>query len=176
MARIGPKQDDADGLSVPAWLNALSRRVLGACIEVHRTLGPGLLERMYEEAVCHELSLAGLPFERQVPLTLPYKGILIEGLRLDLVIDSTIIVELKATDAVPEIFLAQVMSYCKAFHAPLGLLVNFNVPVLKDGMYRRINRPALEGRMQSIQERERLNSHPRLHDITIPSNIVGPPV
>lgn len=143
MRRLGLKQDDTNGLEVPEWLNALSRKVLGACIEVHRTLGPGLLERIYEQAVCRELELAGVPFQQQVPVSLQYKGLAIEGMRLDLIVDSAIVLELKAIDQVPEVNLAQLLSYCRACSAPLGLLVNFNVPLLKDGMYRRLNRFAL---------------------------------
>ena len=148
MYKSPPKHVDSNGFEVPEWLNALSFRVLGACIEVHRTFGPGLLERIYEQAVCHELSLAKIPFANQVPVTLAYKGLLIDGLRLDLVVDSVIVLELKAVESVPEVHLAQLMSYCRACDAPLGLLVNFNVDVLKSGMYRRLNRPSIQRHLE----------------------------
>ena len=155
MYKTAPKHDDSNGYEVPEWLNALSYRVLGACIEVHRTFGPGLLERIYEQAVCHELALAKIPFASQVPVSLSYKGLLIDGLRLDLVIDSVIVLELKAVESVPEVHLSQLVSYCRACDAPLGLLVNFNVHVLKAGMYRRLNRPSIQRHSNATQRNGR---------------------
>ncbi len=154
MRHMEAELDEMDRPPVPEWLDALSHQVLGACIEVHRALGPGLLERMYEEAVCHELTLRGIPFRSQVPLAMQYKQIMIEGFRLDLVVDDTIIIELKSVVTVHDVFLAQLASYCKAFGAPLGLLVNFNVPILKQGMHRRLNRPALEQRIRERDQRQ----------------------
>lgn len=122
-------------------LNALSSQVIGACIEVHRELGPGLLESAYEECVCHELSLAGLACERQKPLALVYKGIQLEcGYRLDVVVENRLILELKAVETLLPIHEAQVLTYLKLSNISLGLLINFNVPVLKQGLKRLVNR------------------------------------
>jgi GxxExxY protein len=121
-------------------LNHLSHKVIGACINVHRELGPGLLESAYEECVCHELYLAGLTFERQKPLSLVYKGIKLDcGYRLDVVIENRIILELKAVETLMPIHEAQVLTYLKLSKLTLGLLINFNVPVLKQGLKRLVN-------------------------------------
>jgi len=128
---------------LPAEINDLSERVLGAAIEVHRTLGPGLLERIYEEALVHELTLRGIAVERQVPVTLMYKGVDLVGQRLDLVVEKTIVVELKSVERVADVNLAQLLGYLRAGNFPLGLLINFNVPVLIRGIHRRINSQAL---------------------------------
>ena len=121
------------------WINALSERVIGAAIEVHRELGPGLLESIYEQALCRELQLGGVPFERQATLPASYKGELLDSfLRLDLVVSQTIIVELKAVDVILPIHEAQLLSYLKLAHKPLGLLINFHAPTLKQGLKRLI--------------------------------------
>jgi len=124
---------------IPAELNHLTERVIGAAIEVHRELGPGLLERSYEAALLHELSLRGIRASTQVEITPRYKEVLLPGQRLDLVIDGRIVVELKAVETVSEVHLAQLVSYLKAGGFPFGLLLNFNVPVLRTGIFRRIN-------------------------------------
>lgn len=131
---MGMQKHDA-----PAWVDALTDGVLGSAIEVHRTLGPGLLEKVYETALCHELDLRGIPFERQRPIAVRYKAIDIPGQRLDLVVGSAVVVELKAADAVSDTHLAQLVSYLRSGGFPAGLLINFNVPALKSGIYRRIN-------------------------------------
>lgn len=121
-------------------INALSERVIGAAIEVHRELGPGLLESIYEQALCRELQLNGVPFERQAALPVHYKGELLDSfLRLDLVVSQTIIVELKAVDVILPIHEAQLLSYLKLAHKPLGLLINFHSLTLKQGLKRMIN-------------------------------------
>jgi GxxExxY protein len=122
---------------LPREVNLLSEAIIGAAIEVHRALGPGLLERIYEEAMVHELTLRGIRFEQQLPTALEYKGKVLVGQRIDLVVERTIVVELKAEETVPDIHLAQLLGYVKAGGYPLGLLINFNVPVLWRGVYRR---------------------------------------
>ena len=110
---------------------------LRACVEVHRALGPGLLESAYEECLCYELSQAGLRFERQRALPVAYKGVLLDcGYRLDLVVADSVIVELKAVDGLLPIHKAQLLTYLRLTKLTLGLLINFNVPVLKDGVQR----------------------------------------
>jgi GxxExxY protein len=118
-------------------LDKLSEQVIGACIEVHRALGPGLLESAYEECLCHELSLRSIVFERQVPLPVSYKGVKLEcGYRLDLVIGGKLIVELKVVEALLPIHEAQILTYLKLTGKTVGLLINFNVPVLEAGLKR----------------------------------------
>ena len=119
--------------------NEITDQIIGAAIEVHRVLGPGLLESAYEECVCHELKLRGLSFERQRPLPVEYKGIKLDcGYRLDLLVENTIVLEIKAIAAVEPIHEAQLLTYLRIGGWKVGLLVNFNVPVLKNGIRRRI--------------------------------------
>jgi GxxExxY protein len=119
-----------------AQLDQVAHAVIGAAIEVHRILGPGYLEQHYEEALCAELKLRGLHFERQKPVGVDYKGQTIGESRLDLLVANELIVELKAVDALAPIHTAQLISYLKMTGKKLGLLMNFNVPVLKDGIRR----------------------------------------
>jgi GxxExxY protein len=120
--------------------NELTERVIGACIEIHRSLGPGLLESTYEECLCHELSLAGINFERQKPLPVHYKGVNLDcGYRLDLVVEQKLVIELKAVESLLPIHEAQLLTYLKLSGLTLGLLINFNVPVLKSGIKRIVN-------------------------------------
>ena len=114
----------------------LARAVIGAAIEVHRQLGPGFLESIYEEALCVELENRQIPFERQKEISVLYKGRQIGVQRIDLLVGQTLIVELKTVEALAEIHKAQVISYLKATRLSLGLLINFNVPILKDGIER----------------------------------------
>jgi len=118
----------------------LTESIIGAMIEVHRTLGgPGLLESCYEECLCHELNLRGLKFRRQVELPIVYKGMRLDcGYRIDLVVEEKVILELKAIDELAPIHEAQLMTYIRLSGFRVGLLVNFNVPVLVDGLVRRI--------------------------------------
>ena len=121
-------------------LNQLSQQVIAACIEVHRELGPGLLESAYELCLARELTLAGIPFRRQVPVPVSYKGeILDAGYRIDLLVDERLIVELKAARAQPNLVKAQVLTYLKLLSLPLGLGVNFNHVRLVDGITRVVN-------------------------------------
>jgi GxxExxY protein len=127
---------DAETLS----FNELMERLIGACIEIHRALGPGLLESAYEECLCHELKSAGLAFERQKPLPVRYKDVNLDcGYRLDLVVEDRLILELKSVDQLLPIHEAQLLTYLKLSGLTLGLLVNFNVPALKAGIKRIAN-------------------------------------
>ena len=118
-------------------LNELSNRVIGLCIEVHRELGPGLLESAYEEALAYEMTRAGLRFERQRDMPLLYRGVKLDcGYRLDLVVEGELIIELKSVAEILPIHHAQLLTYLKLERRSLGLLINFNVPVLKNGIRR----------------------------------------
>jgi len=115
----------------------LSNRVIGCALEVHRTLGPGLLESTYEQCLAHELSLAGISFKLQCPLPVKYKGIKLDcGYRIDLLVNDELIVELKSVDQIMGIHQAQLLTYMKLFGAKVGLLINFNVEILKTGIKR----------------------------------------
>ena len=117
-------------------VDALAREVIGAAIEVHRNLGPGYLESIYEEAMAIELTLCDIAFERQKPISLRYKGYPLGDHRLDLLVGAALVVELKAVSVLAPIHHAQVLSYLKATSLTLGLLINFNVPLLKQGIKR----------------------------------------
>jgi GxxExxY protein len=120
--------------------NMLTDRIIGAAIEVHRHLGPGLLESAYEGCLCHELSLIGLHFQRQVHLPVIYKGLKLDCVyKMDLVVEDAVIVEIKAIDDLAAIHKAQLLTYLKAADKRVGLLINFNVPVLKNGLKRMVN-------------------------------------
>ncbi|HEY1957573.1 MAG TPA: GxxExxY protein [Polyangiaceae bacterium] len=111
--------------------------MIGALIRVHRALGPGLLESAYEACVCRELELSGFAYERQVPLPLRYRGCDVDcAYRLDVVVDRTILLELKAVDELTNVHAAQVLTYLKLARLRVGLLVNFNVPALRQGLRR----------------------------------------
>ena len=118
-------------------LNDLSYRVRGLCMEVHRELGPGLLESAYEEALAYELTQAGIAFQRQREAPLLYKGVKLDcGYRLDFLVEDQLILELKAVSEIQPIHRAQLLTYLKLERRSLGLLINFNTPVLKDGIHR----------------------------------------
>lgn len=118
-------------------INQLTGSIIGAAIEVHRILGPGLLESVYEECLCRELGLRGIDFERQKELPLTDKGIKLgNGYRLDVVVDGKVIMELKACEKIEPIGEAQILTYLKLTGLKTGLLINFNVPVLKEGIKR----------------------------------------
>jgi len=117
--------------------DALSNRVIGAALEVHRTLGPGLLESAYEHCFAHELRLNRLGFEAERPLPILYKGARLEcGYRIDFLIEGQLIVELKAVEQVLPVHRAQIISYMKLARLKTGLLINFNVPLLTTGIQR----------------------------------------
>ena len=118
----------------------ITEQVIGACIEIHKQLGPGLLESAYEECLCYELSLLGIQFERQRPLAVKYKSISLDcGYRLDLVVEDKVILELKIVEHLLPIHEAQLLTYLKLSGLTLGLLINFNVPLLKNGIKRLAN-------------------------------------
>ena len=117
--------------------NALSRHVIGCAIEVHRHLGPGLLEGAYEDCLCHEMSLRGIDHERQVALPVTYKGINVAGAyRLDILVERRLILEIKAIDRTTLVHEAQLLTYLRLSGLHIGLLLNFNHAVLKDGIKR----------------------------------------
>ena len=128
---------------LPESLNWLSERVIGCAIEVHRTLGGGLLESVYEAAMCHELTLQGIPFACQAGFVGAYKGQPMPPLRIDLLVDNCLIIELKAVQKVEDAHLAQLVSYLVLAHKPVGLLINFSAPTILKGLHRRINSKAL---------------------------------
>src|SRR5919204_1355320 len=118
-------------------INDLSSAIIGAAIEVHRALGPGLLESAYEQCLARELSLRGIPFQHQKSLPVHYKGTRLDcGYRLDFLVADSVVVEVKAIDALLPIHQAQLLSYLKLGGWKLGLLINFHVPLLKDGIKR----------------------------------------
>jgi GxxExxY protein len=126
---------DAEGSS---W--HITHDIVGGAIEVHRQLGPGLLESAYETCLCRELSLRGIRFQQQVPLPVQYRGLQLDcGYRLDIVVERSVIVEVKALSKVLPVHRAQVLTYLKLTDLRLGLLINFNVEVLRSGLYRIIN-------------------------------------
>jgi GxxExxY protein len=117
----------------------LTEQIIGAAIRVHRELGPGLLESSYEACLCHELFLKGLKFERQKPVPIFYKGIKLDaGYRLDLIVEDQVIVEIKAVSELLPVHEAQLISYLKQIGGGRGLLINFNVKLLKNGIRRLI--------------------------------------
>ena len=120
-------------------LDRLAHEVIGAAIEVHRELGPGFLESVYENAWCIELTSRGIPFTRQSPIGVEYKGHVVGEGRADMIVAGSLIVELKSSDGLAPIHTAQLMSYLKSAHCQLGLLINFNVAVLKKGLKRVIH-------------------------------------
>lgn len=114
----------------------VTESIIAAAIEVHRCLGPGLLEAIYEEALCIEFELRGIPYERQVPMDVVYKGHRIAGERLDLLVQNEVVVELKSVSKLPDVAIAQVISYLKASGLKRGLLINFGQIRLVDGVKR----------------------------------------
>ena len=117
--------------------NPLSNKIIGAAIEVHKQLGPGLLESAYEECLAHEFELSQIPFERQEPLPVIYKGVNLDcGYRLDFLVDNSVVIELKAVERLLPIHEAQVITYLKLANCKLGLLLNFNVTLMKRGIKR----------------------------------------
>ncbi len=114
----------------------LTEKIIGAAIEVHRVLGPGLLESIYEEAIFVELSLRGMAVEYQKDFDVIYKGHTIKGLRIDLLVDSQVVVELKSVSNLPDVAMAQVLPNLKATGLRRALLINFGLPKLVDGIKR----------------------------------------
>jgi GxxExxY protein len=118
-------------------VNKITERIIGAAIEVHRHLGPGLLESTYQACLAKEMTLAGLNFEQEKPLPLEYKGLKLDcGYRMDFLVEQSVIAELKAVDMLLPIHEAQLLTYLRLSKCKIGLLINFNVPVLKQGIKR----------------------------------------
>ena len=138
-------------------MDDLTEKIIGACIRIHRALGPGLLESAYEECLCYELSVIGLAFTRQKPLPVRYESVHLDcGYRLDLVVEDAVVIEMKTVEKFLPIHDAQLLTYLKLSGLTLGLLINFNVPVLKDGVRRIANHyspssasPRLRGSIES---------------------------
>ena len=121
-------------------INKLSSKIINAAIEVHRALGPGLLESAYEKCMCYEFRLRDFSFERQKPLPIIYKGNKLDcGYRLDIVVENAIILELKSCEKIEPIHKAQLLTYLKLSGLKLGLLLNFNVPLMREGITRVVN-------------------------------------
>jgi GxxExxY protein len=118
-------------------LNPITKRIIGAAIEVHRCLGPGLLESTYERALCIEFEIRGISFVRQPSFSIHYKGRCVGEHRADLIVESAIVVELKAVDRMDPIFEAQMLTHLRGTGLRLGLLINFNTVLLKNGVTRR---------------------------------------
>lgn len=117
----------------------LTHAIIGCAIEVHRELGPGLLESAYEACLCHELSAAGIAFQRQSPLPVEYKGLRVDcGYRVDLLIEDQIAVEIKSIECLDRVHEAQLLTYMRLANKRVGLLINFNSKILKDGIVRRV--------------------------------------
>ena len=123
-------------LEFPEERDPLTEKIIGCAIEVHRTLGPGLLESTYESALCVELAIAGLNFQRQLVVPVAYKNQPVGEYRLDLVVEKSVILELKSVDRFDSIFEAQLLAYMKITGLKRGLLLNFNSRLLKDGIKR----------------------------------------
>ncbi len=118
-------------------MKELTGKIIGAAIEVHKTIGPGLLESAYEECLAQEMKMRGLSFQRQFPLPVAYKGAMLDcGYRLDFVVEKAVVLELKTIDAFAPIHEAQLLTYLKLGAWTVGLLINFNIPVLKNGIKR----------------------------------------
>ena len=118
---------------------ALTENIIGSAIEVHRALGPGLLESVYQTCLAREFSLRGIPFEREKPLPVTYKDVKLDcGYRVDFVVNGKVVVELKAVEQVQPAFEAQLLTYLRLTGCKVGLLINFNVPKLIDGIVRRV--------------------------------------
>ncbi len=121
-------------------LNKMTEKIIGSAMDVHKTLGPGLLESAYEECLCPELHLRGISFNKQVPLPVEYKGVKLDcGYRLDLLVNKAVVIEIKAVRRIEPIHEAQVLTYLRLGGWQVGLLINFNVPVLKSGVKRIVN-------------------------------------
>jgi GxxExxY protein len=116
-----------------------TEQIIGAAIEVHKAIGPGLFEAIYEECLCRELALRGLNFERQLLVPVVYKGVRLESkYRLDVLVQDTVILELKTVERILPIHEAQLLTYLRLLAKPVGLIINFNVPALRHGIVRRV--------------------------------------
>lgn len=118
-------------------INEITKEVIGAAVEVHKQLGPGMLESAYEECLCYELENRGFSIQRQKPVPIVYKDIKLEcGYRIDVLVDDTLVLELKSIDAIAPVHVAQILTYMRFANKKIDLLINFNVTVLKNGLRR----------------------------------------
>ncbi len=121
-------------------INRITEKIIGCAIEVHRNLGPGLLESAYEKCLCYELTQVGFEYKQPLPLPVIYKGINLEcGYRMDVVVEDLVIVEIKAIERILPVHEAQLLFYLKLYNKKVGLLMNFHVPMLKSGLKRIVN-------------------------------------
>ena len=126
--------------AIPEELEIIGKKIVDAAYTIHKALGPGLLEKVYEVCFCHELQKRGLTYERQVSVQIVYDGITFkEGLRLDVLVETSVICELKALETVNPVWEAQILSHLKLTDNRLGYLINFNVPLMKNGIRRFVN-------------------------------------
>jgi GxxExxY protein len=131
--------ESAEDAEIGQNINLLTEHVIGAAIDVHRALGPGLLESTYELCLCRELNLRGIAFERQKAIPVEYKGVKLDcGYRADLIVDRRVLVEIKAVDILTAISDAQLLTYLRLGGWQIGLIINFNVQLLKQGIRRRV--------------------------------------
>lgn len=136
----GRQKEEGTEAMTAGELNKITHAIIGAAIEVHRHLGPGLLESAYDECLSREMTIRGIPFERQYPLPVEYKGVRLDcGYRLDYLIAKQVVLELKAVESILSVHEAQLLTYLQLGGWQLGLLINFNVEVLKNGIIRRAN-------------------------------------
>jgi GxxExxY protein len=118
-------------------INDITEKIIGAAIEVHRRLGPGMLESAYQECLCHELKLINLSFNREIPMPIIYKEIKLDhGYRLDILVENKVVVELKSVDSLLDVHTAQILTYMRLGEYSTGLIINFNVSLLKNGIKR----------------------------------------
>jgi GxxExxY protein len=137
--RGGPIHHEGTEARRKLVLEDLTQEIIGAAIEVHKQLGPGLKESAYEECLCHELTLRGISFRRQVALPVEYKGLKLDcGYKLDLVVEDSVILELKAIEAILPVHEAQLLTYLKITDRKVGFVINFNVAVLTRGIKRKV--------------------------------------
>ena len=131
--------DEGTGTGSKLIYEQLTEKIIGAAIEVHKMIGPGLLENIYEECLCHELGLRRVAFERQIAVPLIYKGKNLNcSFRLDMVVEDLVLLELKSVSAILPVHEAQLLTYMRLLNKRVGFIINFNVPVLKNGIVRKI--------------------------------------
>lgn len=117
-------------------MDDLTHKIIGAAIEVHRVLGPGLLESIYEDALCYEFELRGINFQKQFKVDIIYKGKILKGQRIDLIVEKQVIIEIKSLARVPQVTTAQILSYLRATNLKRGLIINFGEKKLVEGIKR----------------------------------------
>ncbi len=169
VAEISPRRRGERGEKAEMSENALTEKIIGAAIEVHRHLVPGLLESTYEECLCYELAQAGLQFQRQVIVPVRYKGLSLAcGYKMDLLVEDSVVVELKSIDVLHPIHSAQMLTYLRASGKQVGLLINFNVELLKSGVRRIVNHytgPDLSSASSSAPRRLRGELEPAVREV-----------